>query len=60
MRIGLPGVVYLILGAFVAKAHHYFDYVGTLKPAITAVLAVVLWPLILVFGVHFHLSLIHI
>ena len=56
MRSGLPGVVYLILGAFVAKAHHYFDYVGTLKPAITAVLAVVLWPLILVFGVHFHVT----
>jgi hypothetical protein len=56
VRIGLPGVVYLVFGAYVSKAHNYFHYVGMVKPAITAALAVVLWPLIIVFGVHFHVT----
>jgi hypothetical protein len=46
----------LVFGAYVAKAHNYFHYVGMVKPAITAALAVVLWPLIIVFGVHFHVT----
>jgi hypothetical protein len=56
MRIGLPGLAYLVLGAFVAKAHHYFAAGSALKPVLAAVLAVILWPFILVFGVHFHVT----
>lgn len=55
MKIGLPGVVYLIVGAFVAQGHHYFAHVNALKPAISAVLGTVLWPLVLA-GIHFHVS----
>lgn len=56
MRIGLPGVVYLVIGAFVAQGHHYFANVDALNPALSALLAILLWPLILVFGVHFRVS----
>jgi len=47
-------VVYLILGAVVASAHHYFAHVATLKPLISLVLAVALWPLLLL-GINLHI-----
>jgi hypothetical protein len=56
MRIGLPGIVYLVIGAFVAQAHHYFAHADALKQVISAALAVVLWPFIVVFGLHFHVT----
>ena len=40
-------VVYLAIGAIVAYAHDYFEDVDRTKRLISAVLAVVLWPLIL-------------
>ncbi len=55
MRIGLPGVVYIVIGAFVAQSHHYFAHVNGLKPVISLLLAIVLWPLLL-FGVHLHVT----
>jgi len=48
------GVVYLIVGAVVANAHHYFVALHALKPIASAVIAVLLWPLIVV-GVSLHL-----
>ncbi len=56
MRIGLPGIVYLVIGAFVAQAHHYFAHADALKQVLAAALAVVLWPFIVVFGLHFHVT----
>jgi hypothetical protein len=56
MRIGLPGIVYLVIGAFVAQAHHYFAHADALKQVLSAALAVVLWPFIVVFGLHFHVT----
>jgi hypothetical protein len=55
MKIGLPGVVYLVIGAFVAQGHHYYAHVNALKPVISAALGTVLWPLVLL-GVHFHVT----
>lgn len=55
MRIGLPGIVYLVIGAFIAQGHHYFAHVGGFHQVISAGLAVVLWPLVL-FGVGFHVT----
>ena len=43
-------VVYLIIGVVVASGHHYLDHLNTLGTILSAVLAVVLWPLVL-FGV---------
>jgi hypothetical protein len=47
-------IVYLIIGLVVAGSHQYFVHLGTLTGIASAVLAVVLWPLVL-FGVNLHL-----
>ncbi len=48
-------VIYIIIGVAVASGHHYFTHLDALKPIASAVLAVLLWPLIL-FGVSLHLK----
>jgi hypothetical protein len=55
VRLGLPAIVYLVVGAFVAQGHNYFQHLGSLDQVITAALGVVLWPLVL-FGTHFHVT----
>jgi hypothetical protein len=51
----LLSVVYLVIGLIVANSHHYFRHVSGFKPIASAVLAVLLWPLIL-FGVSLHIK----
>jgi hypothetical protein len=46
--------VYLVVGAIIANSHKYFAHVANLKAALSAALAVILWPLIL-FGVNLHI-----
>ncbi len=53
MRISAVGVIYLVVGAVVAATHDYFENIDTLKRFLSAVLAVVLWPLILI-GIDLH------
>jgi hypothetical protein len=53
-RAGLGTVVWLIIGLIVAAAHHYFTNVAPLKLLGSAILAVILWPLVLV-GVNLHI-----
>jgi len=53
-RIGLLGVVYLVVGVAIAATHHYFVHLQTLKTIASAVLAVVLWPLLLL-GINLHI-----
>jgi hypothetical protein len=43
-------VIWIVIGLVVAAIHHFFDHVGTFGGILSAVLAVILWPLIL-FGV---------
>jgi hypothetical protein len=43
----LVAVVWLVVGCIVAGSHHYFDNLHSIGPIITAVLAVLIWPLIL-------------
>jgi hypothetical protein len=50
----LLSIVYLIIGLLVAASHQYFVHLGTLNGIASAILAVVLWPLVL-FGVNLHL-----
>jgi hypothetical protein len=47
-------LVYLVVGGIVAATHHYWSNLHTLKQVISAVLATVLWPLILI-GVNLHI-----
>jgi hypothetical protein len=47
-------IVYFIIGAVVANSHQYFVHLVRLAPIASAVLAVLLWPLLLV-GVNLHI-----
>jgi hypothetical protein len=53
--ISLITVVYLVVGAIVATQHHFFANLGTIKLVASALLAVLLWPLVLL-GVNLHLA----
>jgi hypothetical protein len=53
MRPSLGSILWLIVGILVASAHHYLHNVNALKPVISAVLAVLLWPLLLL-GINLH------
>jgi hypothetical protein len=45
--VPLGAVLWLVIGVLVAGAHHYFDNVGTIGGLLSALLAVLLWPLVL-------------
>jgi hypothetical protein len=45
--VGLGTLIYVIVGAFVAGANDYFDRLGSLKGILSALLAIGLWPLVL-------------
>jgi hypothetical protein len=49
------GVVYLVIGIVVANSKNYFENLDAAKPLVSAVLAVVLWPLLLL-GVNLHIK----
>jgi hypothetical protein len=53
--VALVFVVYIVIGVVVASGHHYFEHLDALKPIASAVLAVLLWPLIL-FGINLHIK----
>jgi hypothetical protein len=48
-------VVYLVVGVVVANSHHYFTHLNSLTAVLSALLAVLLWPLVL-FGVSLHIK----
>ncbi len=43
----LLGLIYVAIGLFVAYSKDYLENVETLKRALSAVLAILLWPLLL-------------
>jgi hypothetical protein len=47
--------IYLVVGVVVASSHHYFSHLGKVTAILSAVLAVLLWPLVL-FGVKLHIG----
>jgi len=49
------GALYVVIGVVVAAINDYFDHLGSLERVGEAVLAVLIWPLIL-FGVDVNLS----
>jgi hypothetical protein len=55
MRSKIVTLVYLVVGVLVAASHHYFAHASTLKPLLSALLAVVLWPLLLL-GISLHIK----
>ena len=53
MSIG--GIVYLVLGLIVAASQNYFDHLSTLGRLLSAIIAVIIWPLLL-FGIDVRIS----
>jgi hypothetical protein len=51
----LLGLIYLAIGVFVAYSKDYLDNVDTLKRVLSAALAILLWPLLLL-GVDLHIK----
>jgi len=52
--ISLVFLAYLVVGAIVAATHPYWAHLNTLKQVGSALLATVLWPLILL-GINLHI-----
>ena len=55
MRLGIGGLLYLVIGVILAAANDYFDEISTLESVLSALLAIILWPLLL-FGVSFDIN----
>ena len=51
----LLGLIYIIVGVAIASSHHYFRSLDTVREVVSAVLAVLLWPLILL-GIDLHIK----
>ena len=56
---GLLGIAYIVVGVLVAAGvignDNYLSNINNFKEVIDAILAVLLWPLVLL-GVHFHIG----
>lgn len=52
----IVSVIWIVVGLIVASGHGYFAHLTALAPILSAVLAVLLWPLVLV-GVSLHIQL---
>jgi hypothetical protein len=46
-RLPSVGLLYVIVGVVVAAIYDYFDNLGTIRRVLEAVIAVLIWPLIL-------------
>ena len=53
--ISLVGVVYLAVGVAIAASHHYFTHVHGWRGVLSAIFAIVLWPLVLL-GINLHIK----
>lgn len=53
-RFGLIPLVWLVVGVIVAATHHYFEHVNSLRMVGSAILAVLLRPLLLL-GIDLHI-----
>ena len=57
MRSGpsIGGIVWIVIGLVVAASHAFFVHLTAVMPILSALLAVLLWPLVLL-GVNLHLK----
>jgi ABC-type anion transport system duplicated permease subunit len=54
-RPSLLTIVWIVVGVAIAASKHYFDDLSTAKQILSAVLAVLLWPLLLL-GIDLHVK----
>jgi hypothetical protein len=55
MRLGIVGVVYLVVGLIVAANDNYLRRLETVEAVLSGILAILLWPLVLL-GVDLHIE----
>lgn len=55
MTSRLGTIIWLVIGVLVAASHHYFANVNSARLVISAALAVLLWPLLLL-GINLHVK----
>ena len=55
LRSRLLGLIYVVIGIFVAASKEYLDNLETVKLVLSAVLAIALWPLLLL-GIDLHVT----
>ena len=51
----LLGLIYVAIGVFVAASKDYFENLETVKRVLSAILAILLWPLLLL-GMDLHIT----
>jgi hypothetical protein len=54
-RPSFLGIIYLVVGVAIAASYDYFERLNTLRRFLSAILAVVLWPLVLL-GIDLHIK----
>jgi hypothetical protein len=54
--ISIGGLIYMIIGLYIANIHGYFATISTIGGLISAILAVLLWPLVFL-GANLHLAI---
>ena len=54
-RSSFLGLVWIVVGVAVAAQKHYFKDLDTVRLVVSAILAVVLWPLLLL-GIDLHIK----
>lgn len=53
MRVSFGTIIWLIIGVVVASSHHYLTHLRNIHQIVSALLAIVLWPLLLL-GINLH------
>jgi hypothetical protein len=46
-NVSLTTVIWLVVGVFIAATHHFFEHLDSVDRVGSAILAVLLWPLVL-------------
>ena len=53
-RSRLITIIWVIVGVAIAAQKHYLDHLNGWRPVLSAILAIVLWPLLLL-GINLHI-----
>lgn len=54
-RPSFIGIVYIVVGVAIAASYDYFERLNTLRQVLSALLAIGLWPLVLL-GIDLHIK----
>jgi ABC-type anion transport system duplicated permease subunit len=53
-RMSLGAVIYIVIGVIIVANHDFFRSLNSLEKILSAVLAVILWPLV---ALHIHIAI---